>query len=74
MFCGLNVRLLLVSAGGEVCERTESHSCGPAPSLSTQSDQDRTIPPVDTPATAAVMVSPNNSSNGPDEAVSQSER
>ncbi|XP_072233428.1 inositol 1,4,5-triphosphate receptor associated 2 isoform X2 [Leuresthes tenuis] len=58
------------NTAGEVPERTESHSCGAAPS---RSDQDRTITPVDTPAPATVMVSPNDSSNGPDEAVSHSE-
>ncbi|KAM4569316.1 inositol 1,4,5-triphosphate receptor associated 2 isoform 2-T2 [Odontesthes bonariensis] len=61
------------NAGGDVSERTESRSCGPAPSLSTPSDQDRTITSADTPATAAVMVSHNGSSNGADEAASPSE-
>ncbi|XP_069012717.1 inositol 1,4,5-triphosphate receptor associated 2 isoform X3 [Embiotoca jacksoni] len=51
----------------EVCKSSESQAVSNPP------QQDQTVPPVDTPPTAADMVSPNSTSPGPDETITQSE-
>ncbi|XP_031614386.1 inositol 1,4,5-triphosphate receptor associated 2 isoform X6 [Oreochromis aureus] len=61
------------NTGAEVCENGRSDSCGPAETLRNPPDQDQTMAPVDTPPTAADMVSPNSTSPGSDETITQTE-
>ncbi|XP_063356800.1 inositol 1,4,5-triphosphate receptor associated 2 isoform X3 [Pelmatolapia mariae] len=57
----------------EACENGQSDSCGPAETLRNPPDQNQTITPVSTPPTAADMVSPNSTSLGSDETITQTE-
>ncbi|XP_030575883.1 inositol 1,4,5-triphosphate receptor associated 2 isoform X2 [Archocentrus centrarchus] len=61
------------NTGAEVCESGQSDSCGPAQTLRNPPDQDQTVAPVDTPPTATDIVSPNSTSPGSEETITQTE-
>ncbi|XP_022073343.2 inositol 1,4,5-triphosphate receptor associated 2 isoform X4 [Acanthochromis polyacanthus] len=57
----------------EVCEGAESQSGGPTQTLSIEPNQDQTITLANTPLAESEMVSPNSTSPGPEETITQSE-
>ena len=61
----------LVSPDADIAESPESPSSGQAQDLVNTPAQDHTVTPADTPPTTSKMVSPDSTSPGPDETISE---